>query len=113
MQNNLKLRESSSVLKIDKNQPESLLKLVKQKRYESNAIDGILGVVLILGAMFTFTFGIYSFIISKWLMPYTGNRILDEIKNDEYYCCLLPSTLITTLFFMYINWVAMKYFRHS
>ncbi len=73
----------------------------------------MLGVLFIIAAATIFTFSLYAFIISKFLMPYTGNRILDWIKDDEYYCCLLPSTAISTMIFMYINWVAMKYFRHS
>ena len=96
-----------------KKQPESLIKLVKQTKYESNATDGVLGILFIVAAMVIFTFSLYAFIISKLFMPYIGNRILDWIKDDEYYCCLIPSTAISTFMFMYLNWVAMKYFRHS
>ena len=46
-------------------------------------------------------------------MGYTGNFILDWIKDDDYYCYLVPATYVTTAFFMYANWTAMKYFRHS
>ena len=92
---------------------ESLHKLVKQRQYESNAIDGILGVFLIIAGMLIFIVSAYSLIISKFLMPHTGNMILDWIKDDEYYCCLVPATLASTPLFMYANWVAMKYFRHS
>ncbi len=94
-------------------QPESLLKLVKQRRYESNAIDGILGLFLIFSALLIFTFYFYYFFISKFFIGYTGNIILDWIKDDDYYCYLLPATFVSTVFFMYANWSAMKYFRHS
>ncbi len=63
--------------------------------------------------MLIFTFSLYSFIISKYFMGYTGNKILDWIKDDEYYCCLLPATYFSTFVFVYANWEAMKYFRHS
>ena len=94
-------------------QPESLQQLVRQTRYKSNAIDGVLGFAFLFSAMLIFSISLYAFIISKFFMPYTGNRILDWIKDDEYYCCLIPSTMISSVLFMYINWVAMKYFRHS
>jgi hypothetical protein len=81
-------------------------------KYESNATDEILGVFLIILSAVIFMVCFYAFIISK-LMPYTGHKILDWIKDDEYYCCLIPSLLITTSLMMYINWAAMKYFRHS
>lgn len=93
--------------------PESLKELAKHSRYKSIATDKVLGVLFIITALVIFTFSLYAFIISKFFMPYTGNQILDWIKDDEYYCCLIPSTIVTTLLFMYVNWVAMKYFRHS
>ena len=91
----------------------SLQKLVRQTKYESNATDGILGYALIITAVLIFTYSLYAFIISKLFMPYTGNKILDWIKDDEYYCCLIPCTMLSTVIFMYFNWVSMKYFRHS
>ncbi|TNV77096.1 hypothetical protein FGO68_gene13294 [Halteria grandinella] len=87
----------------DNKKPESLKELAKHSRYKSIATDKVLGVLFIITALVIFTFSLYAFIISKFFMPYTGNQI----------CCLIPSTIVTTLLFMYVNWVAMKYFRHS
>ena len=84
-----------------------------QSRYVSNNTDGILGFMFILTAFIIFSFSLYAFVISKFFMPYTGNKILDWIKDDEYYCCLIPATIINTLIFTYFNWVAMKYFRQG
>lgn len=79
----------------------------------SNSTDKILGTLLIFLAAIIFSSSLYAFIISKFFMPYTGNKILDWIKDDEYYCCLLPATIASALVFTYFNWLAMKYFRHS
>ena len=57
--------------------------------------------------------GSYSVIFSKVMMPYTGHFILDWIKDDYYYCALLPAWLLTVVILAWINWVSMKYFRHT
>lgn len=46
-------------------------------------------------------------------METTGIWILDWIKEDEYYLCVLPSVAFTTTIFAYITWWQMKLFRHS
>lgn len=96
-----------------KQKRESLSNLVKQSKYESNATDGILGISLICVGALIFISALYAFIISKFFMPYTGHKILDWIKDDEYYCCLLPATFVVGVLFTYVNWLSMKYFRHS
>eukprot|EP00347_Sterkiella_histriomuscorum_P008243 403345834 len=92
---------------------ESLSKLVKQSKYMSNQTDGVLGIIFLLAAGIIFSSTLYAFIISKYFMPYTGNKILDWIKDDEYYCCLIPATICSAAIFTYLNWLAMKYFRQS
>ena len=52
-------------------------------------------------------------IISKIFMPYTGNAILDWVKDDEHYIFLVPSMVVTVIIFAYWNWVSMKFFRHN
>ncbi len=68
--------------------------------------------MIILGAI-TFIFSLYAFVLSKVVMPFTGNKILDWVKRDEYYICLMPSLLVTGTIFVYFNWLSMKYFRHG
>jgi hypothetical protein len=61
----------------------------------------------------TWTFGIYSIVVSKLFMPMTGHKILDWIKEDQYYCCVVPSYIVLLMPFIWLNWTAMKYFRHT
>lgn len=82
-------------------------------KYQSNETDGILGIALILIGALLFIWMAYAYFISKYFMPYTGHKLLDWIKDDDYYCCLVPSTLVVFFLFTYINWISMKYFRHS
>ncbi|CDW91647.1 UNKNOWN [Stylonychia lemnae] len=93
--------------------PESLSRLVNESKYMSNQTDGILGVIFIVAAGIIFSLSLYSFWISKFFMPYTGNKVLDWIKDDEYYCFLIPATLVNALIMTYFNWLAMKYFRQG
>ena len=76
-------------------------------------MDELMGYCFIfLGAM-VFITSTYSMVISKLFMPYTGNKLLDSIKDDEYYIFLIPSMLVTIILFAYWNWVSMKFFRHN
>lgn len=46
-------------------------------------------------------------------MPYTGNPVLDWIKDDHYYCVLVPALVPISIAFAYLSWVSMKFFKHS
>ena len=59
-----------------------------------------------------FVVAIYMTVISK-IMPYTENAILDAIKDDMYYCFLLPLTIPVGVLFVYLNWMSLKFFRHN
>jgi hypothetical protein len=93
--------------------PKLLETLIKETRYESNETDELIGYGLITLAIIIFVSATYSMIISKIFMPYTGNKILDWIKDDEHYIFLVPSMVVTTMIFAYWNWVSMKFFRHN
>lgn len=82
------------------------------KEYDTS-ITQIKGVLIILVSFFFFVFEIYALIISKIVMPYTGNPILDWIKDDDYYCALLPALFPISIGFAYLSWVSMKFFKHS
>ena len=64
-------------------------------------------------AFFFFVFEIYALIVSKLFMPYTGHVVIDWIKDDEYYCVLIPILIPVTVVFMYLNWLSMKFFKHA
>eukprot|EP01066_Platyproteum_vivax_P001149 Platyproteum_vivax@DN11332_c0_g1_i1.p1 len=70
------------------------------------------GLALVVASCLMFVVGLYTIVFSK-LLPDTGNAILDAIKSDCYYCCLIPLMIPTCIGFIYWNWVSMKFFRHS
>jgi phosphatidylinositol glycan anchor class Y biosynthesis protein len=49
---------------------------------------------------------------SKFLPP-TGHPLIDFLANDWYYALLIPMTVPVTLVAVYLNWLAMKFFRHN
>lgn len=52
----------------------------------------------------------YAILISKW-MPDTGIWMLDAIKQDTYYCLLVPYTCLIAIVFLSVNWFSMKVFK--
>ena len=93
--------------------PKLLETLIKDSQYENNEMNELLGYILIILGAVVFIFSTYSMIIAKIFMPYTGNRILDWVKDDEHYVFLIPSMIVTIMLFAYWNWVSMKFFRHN
>ena len=76
-------------------------------------MNHLLGYALIFLGVLTWLFGCYSILVSKVLMPRTGHVILDWIKDDMYYCCVVPCYLVWMVPIIYFNWASMKYFRHA
>ena len=56
--------------------------MIKEAKYESNETDDIIGYLLIILGAVIFVGSTYCMIIAKIIMPYTGNAILDWIKDD-------------------------------
>ena len=54
----------------------------------------------------------YAVIVSPFL-PHFDVWILDAIKDDEYYCILLPMTIVPSVLVLYLNWLGMKFYRHN
>ena len=48
-------------------------------------------------------------VLSK-LFPRTGIEILDAVREDRYYCFLIPLTIVPTMIAVYLNWVGMMFF---
>ena len=57
-------------------------------------------------------FDSYAVIVSPFL-PHFDVWILDAIKDDEYYCILLPMTIVPSVLVLYLNWLGMKFYRHN
>ncbi|KAJ2455829.1 hypothetical protein EV183_000444 [Coemansia sp. RSA 2336] len=54
----------------------------------------------------------YALVVSKF-MPETGVAFLDAVKDDRYFCLLMPITGLSFVFAVFWNWLGMKFFRHS
>ncbi len=67
--------------------------------------------LLALGFLF-FSLTLYTTTVSK-LLPRSGIWVLDAIKDDHYYCLLVPLTLVITSLFVTCNWMAFKVFRYN
>jgi len=98
--------------------PRKLSYIAKEQRsnatidYDSS-LTILIGTALIICAYAICAFFLYWIIFSK-LLPYTGHPVLDWLKDDHFYCILLPILCGPILIlFVYLNWLAMKYFRHS
>lgn len=72
----------------------------------------ILGyLLLIMYFVFFLWFGMS--ILLRMLDIKTNNVFFDLAGEDLYYCMLFPLILPISVFAVYGNWVAMKFFRHS
>ncbi|ORX99051.1 hypothetical protein K493DRAFT_313366 [Basidiobolus meristosporus CBS 931.73] len=70
------------------------------------------GYASLLVTYLLFISSMYAIVVSKYI-PYTGNKYLDWIKEDTYYCLLLPITLFVSVYAVFWNWMGMKFFRHN
>ena len=50
----------------------------------------------------------WAMVLSK-LFPRTGIEILDAVREDRYYCFLIPLTIVPTMIAVYLNWVCLLY----
>ena len=75
--------------------------------------DGwLLALVLLVATCAAFLLFLYAGFVSKVLPP-TGVSLLDAMRDDWFYCYLVPMVGPTTFIAVYMNWVAMKFFRHN
>ncbi|KAI9500916.1 phosphatidylinositol N-acetylglucosaminyltransferase subunit Y [Coemansia spiralis] len=59
-----------------------------------------------------FVLAMYALVVSKF-MPHTGVAFLDSVKDDRYFCLLMPMTGLSFVFAVFWNWLGMKFFRHN
>eukprot|EP01096_Ripella_sp_DP13-Kostka_P003686 TRINITY_DN15531_c0_g1_i1.p2 TRINITY_DN15531_c0_g1~~TRINITY_DN15531_c0_g1_i1.p2 ORF type:complete len:105 (+),score=36.16 TRINITY_DN15531_c0_g1_i1:42-317(+) len=79
---------------------------------QENDLTYVKGYMLLIGAILFVVWELYALLFSK-LMPYTGNWFLDAIKDDLYYTPLLTGMIMFSVFFVIVNWMALKFFRHN
>jgi len=75
-------------------------------------ITEIVGFFLLGFSALMFILVFYAIIISP-LVGSTGHVLLDFIREDAYYCLLIPLLIPTTVIIVYLNWVSIKFFRHT
>jgi len=84
--------------------PEPLrkLKVLQRERdsRERSNTTAFWGYVLLALTFVFFICSIYAIVVSNF-MPMTGNLILDWIKEDTYYCLLVPVTIPVTIIAVY------------
>jgi len=84
----------------------------REKVFEENSMTQTIGYCLIGFSALLFIGVFYAMLIAP-LIGSTGHIILDFIQSDSFYCCLLPLMIPVSMMFTYVNWVSMKFFRHS
>lgn len=62
------------------------------------------------------TFGLiflYAAIVSKMLPEFDNYPILNAIRNDYYFCYLIPLSILPTYSIIYLNWLSMRHFEQN
>jgi phosphatidylinositol N-acetylglucosaminyltransferase subunit Y len=86
---------------------------VEKAKYQSNDVHQLLGYAFILLGLCFWVIGAYATFFSKLVMPYTGNVVLDWIKDDKYYVQVFPAWCLVIIVLVWLNWLSMKFFRHT
>lgn len=73
---------------------------------------GIGGVLLVLASFIVFVVMSFWMLVSN-LVPRTGNWLIDWLREDQYYCLLLPLTVPVTVVAIYLKWFTHKLFQHN
>ncbi|KAM9958149.1 hypothetical protein ACTFIW_013129 [Dictyostelium discoideum] len=87
-------------------------KPLQRNNTANHDLTAFYGWIIIICTLTFFIISTYCLVFSK-LLPDTGNRILDFIKYDWYYCLLVPVIIPVTIITVYFNWLSLKFFRHN
>jgi hypothetical protein len=71
-----------------------------------------MAVILALITVFGFIYQLWALIICR-LIPKSSNPLIKWFQDDHFYCYLIPVLGPAYFFFMLVNWLGMKYFRHN
>lgn len=71
-----------------------------------------IGLVVFLASILVGILYVYAAFVSK-LLPETGIFLIDWIKQDTYFCYLIPLALPTAYVFIYINWLSLRVFENN
>ena len=84
----------------------------RSEPFVDNNVTQTIGFALLSFSALLFIGVFYSILIA----PFVGDSthvLLDFVKDDIYYCCLVPFMIPTAFVFAYSNWVSIKFFRHT
>ena len=76
------------------------------------ALRPVDGFGLLLLSFLFFVFMCFWMLISNHV-PGTGNWLIDWLREDQYYCLLVPLTVPVTLVASYLTWFTNKLFQHN
>lgn len=66
------------------------------------------GMLLLIGTIATASFLLFWLLVSK-LLPPTDNWVIEWMRQDRYYCILVPIVAVPmNLFANYIRWVSLS-----
>jgi len=91
---------------------EEQVQIIEKRQMYNDYKAEILGYLLLIGIFVFFTWLGVVFLL-RMMDLRTKNVVFDLAAEDVYYCMLVPLILPITMFAVYGNWVAMKFFRHS
>ena len=89
---------------------EFLFKKLGLRHFGKLTISLYVSYALIFGSVIGGITFLYAAFISK-LTPETGIWLFDAMKQDFYFCYLIPLMILPTTVSVYLNWLAMKFFE--
>lgn len=72
----------------------------------------VLGWLLVCSAALVWAALVYATLLAK-AMPETGLRLLDAMREDTYFCHLLPTLVPSLIAFRYWGWFSMALFKSA
>jgi hypothetical protein len=60
------------------------------------------------------SFAVFFYVtLLSWWQPTLSNRFIDAIRDNNYYLLLLPVLIPTLVFFTWMNWLGMQFFKRN
>lgn len=82
------------------------------QKYQDAEMTIMWGFATVLVIMVSFAVLAFWMFGSK-MLPATGNPIIDFMREDYHYCCVIPLLYPVFFIFIYKNWASLKAFRHN
>ena len=76
-------------------------------------IRPLYAVLLVVGSLTALVILIFWIVIAKMLPP-TSSPLIEWMRNDEYYCFLVPLAIMPTSFlYRFLSWLSYQHFKMS